>query len=66
MAAPNAGGKVEWRRRKDEFRIFCNYSAAIGMDFELRFGLDTLGKELTRWLAACQISQNFLFKIKTR
>ena len=44
----------------------CNYSAAIGMDFELRFGLDPLGKELTRWLTACQISQNFLFKIKTR
>ena len=41
-----------------------NYSAAIGMDFELRFGLDPLGKELTRWLTACQISQNFQFTTK--
>ncbi|MCH8839078.1 MAG: ParB N-terminal domain-containing protein [Planctomycetes bacterium] len=45
---------------------FGNYTAAIGMDFESSFRLDHLGKELTRWLTACQISQIFPFRIKIR
>lgn len=45
---------------------FGNYSAAIGMDFESSFRLDRLGKELTRCLSACQISQNFPLGIKMR